>query len=101
MKYTVVLTEKTDGNIHVTVPGLPECIVEAHTRDEALEKTRETIAEIVSRSEIFQLDVSTVPKSRNLHLDTPWEWFGRFKDNPTWGKMFDEIEQQKNSDKEL
>jgi predicted RNase H-like HicB family nuclease len=97
MKYTVVLTEKTDGNIHVTVPGLPECIVEANTRDEALEKTRETIAEIISRSEIFQLDVSAVPKSRNLHFDTPWGWFGRFKDNPTWGKMFDEIDQLKKS----
>jgi len=99
MKYTVVLTEKTGGNIHVTVPGLPECIVEANTRDEALEKTRESITEIINRSEIFQLDVSAVPKSRDLHLDTPWEWFGRFKDNSTWGKVLDEIEQQKNSDK--
>ena len=101
MKYTVVLTEQTNGNIHVTVPGLPDCIVEANTRDEALEKARESIAAIISRSEIFHLDVSAVPKSRSLHFDTPWEWFGIFKDNPTWGKMFDEIEQQKNSDKEL
>jgi predicted RNase H-like HicB family nuclease len=94
MKYTVVLTEKTDGNIHVTVPGLPDCIIEADTRDGALEKTRETIASIISRSEIFQLDVSAEPKSRNLHFDTPWEWFGIFKDNPEWGKLFDEITQQ-------
>ena len=98
MRYTVVLTEKTDGNIHVTVPGLPECIVEAHTRDEALEKTRETIAEVISRSEILHLEVSTEPKSRNHHFDTPWEWFGRYKDNSAWGELFNEIEQKKNND---
>ena len=22
---------------------------------------------------------------------TPWEWVGAFKDNPTWGKLFDEF----------
>jgi predicted RNase H-like HicB family nuclease len=92
MKYTVVLTEKVDGNIHVTVPGLPDCIVDANTRNEALAKTRETISEIISRSEIVQLDLSVEPKSRNLLFNPPWEWFGRFKDIPAWGKMFDEIE---------
>jgi hypothetical protein len=76
VKYIVVLTEKVDGNIHVTVPGLPGCIVEANTWNEAWAKTRETIPDIISRSEIVQLD--------------PREWFGRFKDIPTWGKMYDE-----------
>jgi hypothetical protein len=27
---------------------------------------------------------------------TPWEYYGRFKDNPFWAKVFDEIEQSKN-----
>ena len=66
MKYIVVLIEKVDGNIHVTVPSLPDCIVEANTGNEALAKTHETISEIISRSEIVQLDLSVEPKSRNL-----------------------------------
>ncbi len=94
MQYTVVLTEETNGNIHATVPGLPDCIVEADTRNEALEKVRETIAKIMSRSEIVQLDVAAEPRSRGEHSDTPWQWFGIFKDNPAWGKVFDEIEKQ-------
>ncbi len=99
MKYTVVLTEKRDGNIMVAVPGLPDCTVEATTRIEALKKARETINRMMSRSEILQLDVDTEPDSKNLHFGTPWEWFGTFKDNPTWGKLFDKIELQRDNDK--
>lgn len=98
MKYTVILTEETDGSIHVTVPGLPYCTVEAKTRDEALNIVRETITTIISRSEIVQLDVSAEPKSGSLHRNTPWEWFGAFKGDPTWGELFDEIEHQRNAD---
>jgi hypothetical protein len=36
MKYTVVLTESKEGNYHVTVPGLPDCTIDAPSRDEAL-----------------------------------------------------------------
>ncbi len=99
MKYTVVLTEKTDGNVMVAVPGLPDCTVEATTRDEALEKARETINRMMSRSEILQLDVGTEPGLENLNFGIPWEWFGTFKDNPTWGKLFDEIERQRDNGK--
>lgn len=91
---TVVLTEKVDGHIHVSVPGLPDCTVEATTRKEALDKVRETLAATISRSEIIQLDVSTEPKAGNGQYSTPWEWFGRFSSNPAWGTVFDEIEQQ-------
>jgi len=63
MKYTVVLTEKRDGNVMVAVP----------------------------------VDVGTEPNSENRHFGAPWEWFGTFKDNPTWGKLFDEIELQRDS----
>ena len=99
MKYTVVLTEKGDGNVMVAVPGLPDCTVEATTRDEALEKARETINRMMNRSEILQLDVGPEPDSGNLHFGTPWEWFGAFKNNPTWGKLFDELERQRDSDR--
>lgn len=91
MKYTVILTEKTDGNIHVTVPGLPECAVEAKTREEALNTARENISTIISQSEIVQLDVPAEPKSKSLHSNTPWEWFGIFKDDPIWKKLFNDI----------
>ena len=98
MKYTVVLTEQSNGSIHAAVPGLPECAVLATNRVEALNMIRETISEIISRSEIIQIDVTAEPKSGVLLNDTPWEWFGAFKNDSTWEELFDEIECQRNSD---
>lgn len=100
MKYTVILTEGADGSIHVTVPGLPDCTVEAKTRREALNMIRENITTIMSRSEIIQLDVPAEPKLGKLYSDTPWEWFGAFKDDPAWGELFDKIENQRNGDQD-
>lgn len=33
--------------------------------------------------------------ARPIKTITPWEWFGAFKHDPTWGLMFDEIERQR------
>ena len=95
MTYTVLLEEDKHGYFHATVPSLPNCNVKAKTRSEALTTIREVIAKFISRSEIIQLDVSTEPKSVSLHRDTPWESFGTFKNDPTWVKLFDEIEHQR------
>ena len=57
MKYTLILTEKPEGGIQVTIPALPACTVEAATRDEAIRLAREAIAQLVSRSEIVQIDI--------------------------------------------
>ena len=27
--------------------------------------------------------------------ETPWEWFGAFKNDPTWETLFEEIEQRR------
>ena len=61
MKYTVILTTKPNGGIHVSVPALPDCTVEAGSRDEALHLAREAIVQIVTRSEITQVDVPQPP----------------------------------------
>ncbi len=94
MRYTVVLTEESDGNIHALVPGLPQCIAYAASRFEALNAIRKAVSEFVSRSEFVQIDVSAEPKSQLR--DTPWEWFGAFKEDSSWGELFDDIERQRN-----
>lgn len=95
MKYTVILTEEANGNFYATVPGLPDCQVEAPTRREVLHTLRERISMIVSRSEILQLDIPTAPKAIDVQRQTPWEWFGKFHGDQSWGQLFDEIEEQK------
>jgi predicted RNase H-like HicB family nuclease len=97
MKYALILTEKPGGGIRVSVPALPDCIVDAETRDEALHLAREAIAQVISRSEIVHVDVPQQPKSATLGGEIPWEWFGAAKEDVTWDALFEEIEERRES----
>jgi predicted RNase H-like HicB family nuclease len=95
MKYTIILTEKPEGGISVSVPVLPSCMVEADNRDDAITLTREAIAEVISRSEIIHLDIPQQPRVTSPGEQVPWEWFGVAKDDELWDVLFDEIEQHR------
>jgi predicted RNase H-like HicB family nuclease len=96
MKYTVILTED-NGHFKATVAGLPDFDVLAKTRTEALSNVSKAISKLIARSEIIQLEVPTAPKTGSISNDIPWEWFGAFKDDPTWGELFEDIERQRNA----
>ncbi len=95
MKYTVVLTEKSNGGIQVSVPGLPDCALEAESRDEAIRLARTAIANVMSRSEIVRVEVPQQPASPDNEV--PWEGFGSGKDDSSWNALFDDIEQKRNT----
>ena len=95
MKYTIILTEKPGGGIHVSIPALPDCAVEADNRDEAIHLAHQVIAETISRSENVLLDVPQRPKAASNGDEVPWEWFGKAKDDATWDTLFDDIEQRR------
>lgn len=94
MKYTIILTEEINGTFSAMVPSLPKCNIKAKTRQEALKAIRNKISQIISRSEVIQLDITVQPKSSNLQQETPWEIFGEFKDDLTWGELFEQIERR-------
>lgn len=94
MKYTVILTTKPNGGIHVSVPALPNCTVEADSRDEALRLAQEAIGQIVNHSEITQVDVPHSPASAPRD-DVPWQWLGAFQKDDTWDHLFDDIERRR------
>ena len=82
MQYTLILTETAEGGIQVTIPALPACTVEAATRDEAIRLAREAIAQLVSHSEIVQIDILQQPRTTVQPQGVPWEWFGEAKADP-------------------
>jgi len=49
------LFKEENGHIQATVPTLPECMVKAPTRSEAISTIRKAISEIISRIEIIQI----------------------------------------------
>jgi predicted RNase H-like HicB family nuclease len=101
MRYTLILAEKTEGGIQVTIPALPACTVEAGTRDEAIRLAREAIAQLVSRSEIVQIDIPQQPQATEQPCRVPWEWFGEAKTDPTWDALFDHLEQRREATRDV
>jgi predicted RNase H-like HicB family nuclease len=101
MEYTVILTGQPGTPWRAAVPILPDCTVEAPTRSQALEKIRERIAVVTSHSEVLRLNVHAAPKTTGEELSatsqTPWQWFGAFQNDPTWGLLFDDIERQRDA----
>lgn len=95
MRYTLILTENAEGGIQVTIPALPACRVEAATRDDAIRLAREAIAQLVSRSEIVQVEIPAQPRATAAPRETPWAWFGTARKDPTWEALFDTIEQRR------
>jgi predicted RNase H-like HicB family nuclease len=95
MPYTIVLLEKPEGGIHVSVPALPACTVEADTRDKAIRLAREAIATLVRRGEMVRGEVPQQPKTPLPGDAGPWAWFEAAKDDTTWAPIFDEIEQNR------
>jgi predicted RNase H-like HicB family nuclease len=101
MQYTLILTEKTEGGIQVTIPALPACRIEAATRDDAIRLAREAIAQLVSRSEIVQIDIPQQPRARAQPRGVPWEWFGEAKADPMWDALFDDLEQRREATRDV
>jgi predicted RNase H-like HicB family nuclease len=95
MQYTLILTETTEGGIQVTIPALPGCRVEAATRDDAIRLAREAIAQLVSRSEVVQVEMAAQPRATPSPQAIPWAWFGTTREDPTWEALFDAIEQSR------
>ena len=49
----------------------------------------------MNHSEVLSIDVPATQPNGQFH-DVPWEWFGVGKADPSWGTLFDEIEQKRN-----
>jgi len=92
MKYTVVITQEQSGDVSAAAPGLPECHVQANSRQEAIQKISQSITDIIRRSEVIQLDIPDAVRSQKKHQETPWNLFGSHPQDPAWGGFFDELE---------
>ena len=85
----------------MSIPALPACTVEAATRDEVIRLAREAIAQLVSRSEIVQIDILQQPRTTVQPQGVPWEWFGEAKADPIWDALFDDLEQRREATRDV
>jgi len=101
MQYTVFVMQKPDTVWQAVVPALPNCVAEAPTRGEALNQIQQRIAEVASHIEVLRVQGPEPANPSNGSVQpspqTPWDWFGKFKDDTAWGLLFDDIEQVRNA----
>jgi predicted RNase H-like HicB family nuclease len=45
---------------------------------------------------LVHVDPPIAANDKSVHLETPWEYFGIFKDDPTWLPMLEDIERRRN-----
>ena len=94
MEYTVFLTQQSNTHWEATIPELPNCVVAAATRAEALANIQHLAVAVVKRSEVVRLHVPTAPLTEIIQ--TP-PGFGAFQDDPTLASLFAEIERRRDA----
>lgn len=101
MYYTTFLMRDKNMVWRATVPALPDCHVDAPTRAEAIKKIQERVAQVITHVEVLQLPLPANGKMTNGAAETPdqtpWEWFGVFQNDPSWGELFTDIEKQRDA----
>jgi predicted RNase H-like HicB family nuclease len=104
MQYTVLISRESDALWRAIVPGMPKCEAEAKTRDQVIAQIKECIAEALRHTEVIQVEVpgelchhnGAVPNPKKTEFKSIHDSAGIFRDDPTWGEMFDEIERRRN-----
>ena len=89
MRYTVLLQNHPNKGYTATVLDIPNCVGVGESEKEALENVRKLIRETLSQSKLVTINVDT-DFFKIEH--NPNRWFGAFKEDATWGELFDEIE---------
>jgi len=89
MRYTVLLQNHSNKGYTATALDIPNCVGAGKSEEEALESVQNLVRETLSRGKLVTIDVDTdvFKIERN-----PARWFGAFKEDATWGELFDEIE---------
>jgi hypothetical protein len=66
MTVDVLVLRESGGEYRATVLGWPECTAIAPSRQEAIQRTRESLKDLLAQAEIVQLDVDAPSTSSAL-----------------------------------
>ena len=89
MQYQVLVEIQADNAYIASIIGMPDCVAEGRTREEAIVNAKAALEARLAQGEIVTIEVE--PTSFNGR-NNPWlKNFGRFKDDPTFDNFLEEI----------
>ena len=87
MTVDVLVRREPQGRYRATVLGWPECTAIAASREEAIERTRQSLVDLLTGAEIVQLDVESEGASSTLA-----QFAGMWADDETFDQFIAVIE---------
>lgn len=89
MEYQVLVEDRADGLFSATVVGVPDCVAEGTTQEEALSNAKAVLRERLNKAELFTIDVEEKPAKAAVN---PWiEIHGSLRNDPTFDDFMAEI----------
>lgn len=90
MQYQILVKQQPDNSFLATALGIPECRVEAQTKEQAVIKAKEAIEGLLSQGEIVVVEVDSISSN-------PWiKMHGQLKDEPLFDDVVAEIKTYRN-----
>ena len=89
MEYQVLVEDRANGLYAATVVGVPDCIAEGTTQEEALHNAKTILQERLAKGELFTIELEEKPAKAAAN---PWiEIHGSLRDDPTFDDFMAEI----------
>jgi predicted RNase H-like HicB family nuclease len=86
MQYQVLVQSQPDQSFSAAVLGVPDCVAEGQTEEEAIANAKEALQARLAQGKIVTIEVE-MPEAENPLL----QYAGRFKDDPTFDDYLAEI----------
>lgn len=84
MTYQIFVQGQPESGYVASVIGVPDCVAEAETEEEAVAKAEEALKQWFSQGKIVTVEIDGAP----AQVKNPWlEMYGCFEDDPTWDEF--------------
>lgn len=85
----LVIEKTEEGRSRASVLGLPDCIVEAATDEEAIEKLQQVVIKRLAHARVMEVEI---PLSQPNSTQKSWmKYAGVFKDDPDFAEIAERL----------
>jgi len=91
MTFQIFLQQQPESGYVASVIGIPNCVAEAETREDAVAKVTEALNQLIAKGELITVDLKNGVQTE---ANNPWlKIIGMFEDDPTWDDFQANIEE--------
>ncbi|MBS1791774.1 MAG: type II toxin-antitoxin system HicB family antitoxin [Acidobacteria bacterium] len=89
MQYQVFVQTVANNGFIAAVIGMPDCLAEGHTKEEAIANAKTALQSRLAQGEVVTIEVEEPIRNAS---GNPWlDSFGAFKDDPTYDDFLEKI----------